>query len=155
MLVVAECFAADESGNSSGRRYLYTTSASLETASFGRDPRTVGKLTPHLPAHCMHGPCQSGMLCLLTFVFRQCLSAASSIAGTWTGSVEPVYVLCSSMQPKTAAFSRQRAVGGAIICAEHVVVRHRIGIFGISVILALLRTPCERYAKHHDGLGAS
>lgn len=155
MLVVAECFAADESGNSSGRRYLYTTSASLETAPFGRDPRTVGKLTPHLPAHCMHGPCQSGMLCLLTFVFRQCLSAASSIAGTWTGSVEPVYVLCSSMQPKTAAFSRQRAVGGAIICAEHVVVRHRIGIFGISVILALLRTPCERYAKHHDGLGAS
>ena len=108
MLVVAGCFAADESGNPSGRRYLYTTSASLETAPFGRDPRTVGKLTPHLPAHCMHGPCQSGMLCLLTFVFRLCLSAASSIAGTCIESVEPMYVLCSSIQPKTAACCRRR-----------------------------------------------
>jgi hypothetical protein len=154
MLVVAECFAADASGNPPRRRYLYTTFASLENAPSGRDPRTVGKLTPHLPAHCMHGPCQSGMLCLLTFVFRLCLSAAPSVAGTCIESVEPMYVLCSSMQPNTAAFSRQRAVGGAIICAEHFVVRHRFGIFGISVILALLRTPCERYAKHDD-LGAS
>jgi hypothetical protein len=54
------------------------------------------------------------------------------------------------MQPNTAAVPRQRAVGGAIICAEHAIVRHRIGIFGITVILALLRTSCEHYAKHDD-----
>ena len=142
------------SDNLRGRGYLYITFASPKSAPSSRNSRTVGKHTPHLPLHCMHGPCQSGMLCLLTFGFRRCLSTASSIAGTWFASVEPMNVLCSSIQPNTALFSRQRAISGAIICAEHVVVRHRIGIFGISVIPALLRTSCEHYAKHGD-LGAS